>query len=85
MMQIMALVSHFTRREFVTAGVLYLLQQWVKPALRACAALQAQAALHLGAGCLCMFFCWGALLVLQQALPSKAEESDLKLQLLKVQ
>jgi hypothetical protein len=35
---------------------------WVKPALRACAALQARAALHSGEGCLCMFFCWGALL-----------------------
>jgi hypothetical protein len=41
---------------------------WVKPALRACAALQSQAALHLGAGCLCMFFCWGALLGLQGCL-----------------
>jgi hypothetical protein len=36
---------------------------WVKPALRACAALQARAALHLGEGWLCMFFCWGALLL----------------------
>jgi hypothetical protein len=38
---------------------------WVQPALRACAALQARAALHLGDGWLCMFFCWGALLLLQ--------------------
>jgi hypothetical protein len=38
---------------------------WVKPAVLACAALQAGAALHSGEGCLCMFFCWGALLDLQ--------------------
>jgi hypothetical protein len=37
---------------------------WVKPALHACAALQARAALHLGEGWLCMFFCLGALLFL---------------------
>jgi hypothetical protein len=34
-------------------------------------ALQAAAALHLGAGCLCMFFCWGALLDLQQKCSSQ--------------
>jgi hypothetical protein len=45
---------------------------WVKPALRACAALQARAALHSGEGCLCMFFCWGALL----HLPNKRASDD---------
>jgi hypothetical protein len=42
---------------------------WVKPALRARAALQARAALHLGEGCLCMF-CWGALLHLHSCVTS---------------